>query len=138
MWSASSWPSAFPDELTEGAYQGALAGLASSLGITFKTTNVNGTSLYVGERRDRRLCRLPGRQRPDVRHLAPDGREAGRDRECPDRRQSLDEPAGGVGDYFRSLTPRIRLANVGRPGTSVCFHRSMTSYSSPIRTTRRR
>jgi hypothetical protein len=31
--------------LTEGAYKGALAGLASSLGITFATTDVNGTTL---------------------------------------------------------------------------------------------
>ena len=31
--------------LTEGAYKGALAGLASSLGLTFKTTDVNGTAL---------------------------------------------------------------------------------------------
>ena len=31
--------------LTEGAYKGALAGLAASLGITFKTTDVNGTAV---------------------------------------------------------------------------------------------
>ena len=31
--------------LTEGAYKGALAGLAASLGITFKETDVNGTAV---------------------------------------------------------------------------------------------
>ncbi len=34
-----------PGVLTESTYKGALAGLAASLGITFKTTDVNGTAL---------------------------------------------------------------------------------------------